>query len=218
VQYAAVRVPVPEHDAHGISGAQSESVDGRTVRVSVDQRANPGSVHHRVDGTLVDVHDRVGLDRLLTRLPEPLGDAPTRAKRNPGEQPACERVPDKSAESLVFVIVRAQLIAVHQQDAFAAQVNARNLRQQLHARRIGIAFPDQKIPVAVRQVAGCAGIAEGLECRGDDRVIRVRVVIADPDLEQVAEDIQRVGLTRDGFQEANEALDGSWTRGVEVQV
>ena len=60
----------------------------------------------------------------------------------------------------------------------------------------GEALAEQKIAVAVDEVAGHAGLLQRFQRRGDLRVQRLGIVVADPGFKQVAEDVQRVGVNR----------------------
>ena len=106
-----------------------------------------------------------------------------------------QRVVHFTAELLIGLIVGAQGVAVQDQDPAAVQLQHFLFRQQLHA-GAGEALAEQKIAVAVDEVAGHAGLLQRFQRRGDLRVQRLGIVVADPGFKQVAEDVQRVGVNR----------------------
>ena len=105
-----------------------------------------------------------------------------------------QRVVHFTAELLIGLIVGAQGVAVQDQDPAAVQLQHFLFRQQLRWR--GEALAEQKIAVAVDEVAGHAGLLQRFQRRGDLRVQRLGIVVADPGFKQVAEDVQRVGVNR----------------------
>jgi hypothetical protein len=46
--------------------------------------------------------------------------------------------------------------------------------------------------------------------------LRIRIIIPDPGLKQIAEHIQGFSGRRSGFQKAKKLLDGTWPGGIEV--
>ena len=84
---------------------------------------------------------------------------------------------------------------MHNQDFTAIEVQSLFFGEQDHPALAGEALADEKIAVAVNEVAGHAGVDDGFDCRSDLLMQRVRIVIAAPCLEQIAKDIQGVRLT-----------------------
>lgn len=84
---------------------------------------------------------------------------------------------------------------MHNQYFTAIEIQPLFFSEQDHAALAGEALADEKIAVAVDEVAGYAGVDDGFDGRSDLLMQRVRIVIADPRLEQIAKDIQGVSLT-----------------------
>jgi hypothetical protein len=83
---------------------------------------------------------------------------------------------------------------MHNQHFTAIEVQSLFFGEQEHPALAGKALADEKIAVAVDEVARHAGVDDGFDCRGNLLVQRVRIVIADPRLKQIAKDIQGVRL------------------------
>src|SRR5574340_1352634 len=97
------------------------------------------------------------------------------------------------AKGLVGRIVGTQGVAVHQQRRHTIQVDASGVGEQRHARFFHVARGQHEIPVSVHEIHRRTGIGQRLEMvRGIVRNLLV-VVVADPGLEQVAQDVERVG-------------------------
>jgi hypothetical protein len=107
---------------------------------------------------------------------------------------------------------------VHDQHRFAVQGQDDGVRQDLGTRPSAKGFPEQKISIAVhdetRHPAGCQR-ADGIEGL---RLAGIRRVIAHPGLEQIAEDVQRVGNARLGPQEFDELAGDVRAGGIDVQI
>ena len=96
---------------------------------------------------------------------------------------------------------------MHEQRLLAANIGDRRVRQQLGARRGAEALAHQEIAVAVHHVkpgARTRALAEKAGHHGIERL--ADVVVADPVLEEIAEDVQGIGPVRLGLQELEEAL------------
>jgi hypothetical protein len=100
------------------------------------------------------------------------------------------------AKRLIAGIVRAERIAVHNQQPAAIEVEHLFFRQQRHAAFAGVALAEQKITVAVNEIAGDTGINQRLNGGGDFTMQRVRIIVANPGFKQVAQDVQRIGAFR----------------------
>src|SRR5690606_118284 len=98
-------------------------------------------------------------------------------------------------------VAGAQAVAVHQQHAFTAQGGDAGIREQGAARLPAEAPADEEVAVAVHEVDAGAGLAQLAQGARDSVLERAHAVIADPDLEEVAQDIQRFGLHRAFAQE-----------------
>ena len=66
----------------------------------------------------------------------------------------------------------------------------------MHAGSTGKIIANREVAVAVHQVNLDAGGGSGVQGSDDLLVVGVADIVADPDLEEVAEDVQRLGLSR----------------------
>ncbi len=76
--------------------------------------------------------------------------------------------------------------------------------QQAGAGGRGKLLAQRKVAVAVHDEDLQPGLASGMQGGGDPVVVRIVDVVADPDLEQVAEDVQGLGLAGAAGQKAEE--------------
>ena len=182
----------------GFAVAQRQPVHRRAMGMAVDHPVHVVAQHGLLDRLRVDVHDgfRLVLVGLLAAGAHFGGDLQSPAQRQRQEQFLNQRVVHFTAELLIGAIVGAQGVAVQDQDPAAVQLQHFLFRQQLHAAGAGEAFAEQKIAVAVDEVAGHAGLLQRFQRRGDLRVQRLGIVVADPGFKQVAKDVQRVGVHR----------------------
>ena len=122
------------------------------------------------------------------------GDATANKQRQGQEQTLDPRGVDFGAKRQIALVIGAQRVAMHDQDFTAIEVQSLFFGEQDHPALAGKALADEKIAVAMDEVARHAGVDDGFDCRGNLLVQRVRIVIADPCLKQIAKDIQSVRL------------------------
>jgi hypothetical protein len=109
------------------------------------------------------------------------------------------------AERLVFGVVEAERIAVGKDEAPFGQHEVEGVGQQAGAGCAGKALAEQEVAVAVHEADVQAGIGRGAQGSDDARVVRVvDIVVADPGLEEVAEDVQAFGLPGAAGKKAEE--------------
>ena len=77
---------------------------------------------------------------------------------------------------------------------------------------------EQEIAVAMEGVHRDAAPVSAREPGAGAGVVGVVVVVADPDFEQIAEQVERVGAARGTAEECEERIDGPGRLAVEVQV
>ncbi len=99
---------------------------------------------------------------------------------------------DFGAKRQIALVIGAQCVAMHDQDFTAIEVQSLFFGEQDHPALAGKALADEKIAVAMDEVARHAGVDDGFDCRGNLLVQRVRIVIADPCLKQIAKDTERL--------------------------
>src|SRR5690606_9356968 len=95
----------------------------------------------------------------------------------------------------------AQAVAVHQQYPFAFQGHQAGIAEQRAAGLAAERLADEKVAVAMHEEDARAGLAQLAQGSGDLVLEGCHAVVADPDLEEVAQDVQRFGLDRPFAQE-----------------
>ena len=89
---------------------------------------------------------------------------------------------------------------------------------QARATAVHKAALQQKVAIAVHHVAGDAALGEAGERGADPVAIRFAVVIADPGFEQVAEDVERLGVDGSSRQKVDELCAGRRLAGIQMQI
>jgi hypothetical protein len=128
------------------------------------------------------------------------------------------RVTHHPAEPLVVDIVGAQQIAVHDQHATTVHLGHRVL---VHQRRAGVgaeAVAEHEVAVPVHHRYRHAGVDDAADRRLQLGAERGRIVIAQPHLEQVAEDVQRVRLAGVAGHEGEELAADVGAARLQMQV
>jgi hypothetical protein len=214
-----VEVPVRQDPAFGEHPVDRKHVRSRPVRMPVDDPAHASRGERCFDGLRRHVHDVHRLDRLfrLTLKAEAARDCDPLGERLREEVPLKRRGSDHCAELLVRQVARAPGVAVRQQRRGARNLDHDRIREQLASGRSGKVLPKQGIAVAVHQQQPLA--TRSCRCeRGDDDPRVRQSVVANPELEEIAEDHELAMARRILAHEAQEALDRSRPRGVEVQI
>ena len=115
------------------------------------------------------------------------------AEGQTSKQPLHQWIADDPSQALIRVVVGAEHVAVHQQHPVSLDLDDGPVVQQLHAGRGREPRADQEVPVAMDEPARYARIRQLTQRGGNPTLVGIRVVVADPDLEQVPEDVQRAG-------------------------
>ena len=98
------------------------------------------------------------------------------------------------------------------------QLQDAGVGQELDAAAAGIGRPHQEIAVAADEAKPRAGARAGRQRVRHLVAQRTRRVVTDPGLEQVAKDVQGLGLLGLIAQEAQEQLGDLWACRVEMQI
>src|SRR6185436_18740014 len=147
------------------------------------------------------------LDDLLALLAH-ADDRAAALRERPGEEFALPRLGARDpAPVLVVQVVGAQRVAVHEQRAHALDLVHARVGEELRAGGGAKALADEEVAVAVHEVDRHAAAGEVREQPRDHRVERrLEIVVADPGLEEVAQDVERVGGARLSFEQLDEPL------------
>ncbi len=116
------------------------------------------------------------------------------------------------------MVVGAQGVAMRQQHALGVELGHDRIGEETGARAVTEIAADQEVPVAVHDEAGNSAAGQCAQARTHLLLARIRIVIADPGFEQVAEDIERLRPGRLRAQESQELIDRGGRAGVEVHV
>lgn len=81
---------------------------------------------------------------------------------------------DFGAKRQIALVIGAQRVAMHDQDFTAIEVQSLFFGEQDHPALAGKALANEKIAVAMDEVARHAGVDDGFDCRGNLLVQRVR--------------------------------------------
>jgi hypothetical protein len=224
-QDAALFVPVPQDDPLAPAARQVDFVHGRAMRVAVDHPRHAMRREGLLNGARVHVHDllALALHGLAAARAQGLrlGDALLQGQGEELGLPG--RIAQPAAQGLIVDVVRAEGVAMQEQGGRTVQVDDLRLGQESQAAALGEGLADEEVAIAVHEGHRHAGIAHRAQalCDGRERGAEARIVehvVADPVLEQVAEDVERLRLRRLLGQESQEEGDDLRTAGVQVQI
>ena len=204
LQDLAALVPIRKHPALAAAAVDQHVMPGGPVCMAVNQDATIMGSERLLDLARRYIHDlvRLGLLRDCGLLLHSEGDGPAFRERPLQELALHLRVTHARAESLIGNIVGAQGVSVHQQRAPSEQLDDDRIIQQHHAGCSGEAFPNEKITIAVHQKDPATAVRDLAQVRDDRAVQRLLVIIvADPVVEEIAEDVQRARVARAFAQE-----------------
>jgi hypothetical protein len=199
-----VWVPLGKDAPRYLLPIQVQAVVGGAVGVAVDQGPGAMAAEIGLHRLVIDVHDPFGLHgRGCPALPAVVGGEGSPAGEGlPKEQLLNQRIAHTSAKPLVGDVVGAQEVAVHEQGRGAVQVDAGRVAQQGASGLAGEGAPDQEVAIAVHQQAGGPGGGQGAQLGAHGGPRRAIVVVADPGIEQVSQDVEPLRRAGPGGQEA----------------
>ena len=195
----AVEVPVAQHVAHA-TGRRAAWLAG-PVGVAVDQRRAPAPAHPGAARPSASTSTDASGARRARCVARSRARIRARrcARRSASGSASAAALPRRTAhlraEALVGDVGQAQRVAVRQQHALAERDAARSGRAgAMTPQASSIASPTQEVAIAGHEGDACVG-APPARSTAAQRASkpRCRRVVADPDLEQVAEDEDRVG-------------------------
>lgn len=213
-------MPGAEHDPVRARAVQLEFVHGGAVGMAVDQPLHAAGTHGRAHGQFIRIHDgargpaRVApaaRARLLCEL------AP-QAQRQSQETPLPVGLSHHRAQQLIGPICRAQRVAMGEQDALPVQVDQHGIGEQAGTTALLEAVLEQEVAIAVHDEAGHAALAQVPHGRADLAPMRIVIIIADPGLEQIPEDVERLGACRPRLEELDELPPRGGLLRIEVQI
>jgi hypothetical protein len=116
------------------------------------------------------------------------------------------------------MIVRAERIAMGQKHPLAVELGNDGIREKPAAGAVAELAAQQEIPVPVEQEARDAPGSQRAQSFADEGFVGVGVVIADPRLEEIAQDVERLGACGVRVQEPEEPLDGSRLARIQMHI
>ena len=123
------------------------------------------------------------------------------AERHGQEQGSPRGASCLTSKFLIGVIVRAELVAMQEENSIIVELDNRRFVKELNAGLGAKASADKHIPVAAHEVAGPTRgrkISQGIDHR---LMMGVRVIVTYPDFKQISQDIQRIGAVRRCLEE-----------------
>ena len=190
------------------------------MRVAVDQAPHAVEGHDAFDFSGRDIADALiaaGLRRGAGGAGL-CGEGATRGQRLSEEALLPGRITHLPAEALVGHVVEAEQVAVHQQRRFAVQQDDRRIGQQGPPSARRVVGTDEEIAVAAHEGHGHARVAQRTRRRGHAVCDVAIVVVAEEGFEQVAQQVDRLGLAGLSGAEGLELRRRVRPRFVEVQV
>ena len=119
---------------------------------------------------------------------------------------------------MVGVVIGAQRIAVDHRGGRVFDVRGHRLLAQLHPSAGAVLGAQHEVPVAVEKENPRAALGQLAQVDGDRFGQVVSAVVADPDLEQVTENVERVGPASRAAQKVTQETPGLRAACLEVQV
>ena len=202
LQCPALLVPVAQHNALRRLAVNLQLMGGGAMGVAMNQRAYAVLGHdarHFVRGdvdNLAGFHPRLGAAFIAQFARQFLPGA----ERQVAQDKQRNRVAQPAAQLHIADVLGAQAVAVHQQHALAIQFDHAGIGQQGAAGFTAEGLAEEKVAIAMHQVDARAALAELAQGLGNRTLKGGDGIVADPHFKEVAEDIQRLGLNRAGFQ------------------
>ena len=128
------------------------------------------------------------------------------------------RIARYPASVLILHVIDAQRVAVAEQYLVAVEVHRVWVGKNPDAGFPGKHVADHEVAIAVHEVGCHAAVHEFPQRLLDDGVVRIRIVVTDPHLEQVTPDIERVGAARFSRQEGEKLIANFGSTGLKVQI
>jgi hypothetical protein len=205
-QHASGFVPLRKHKTLDGRTVDLDSMHGGPVGMTVYQTYGPVLRKNRFDRFLVDIHNFIAFAELVIETPEavPARVGQSQKQRFPQNFALPLRTSGFSAELQIRKIIGAQEVAVHQQSPPAIQINHRIVLDEFDAGFIEKALSDQKIPVALLEIDHSTRVGKLPQRRFDLFSRRRGVIVPDPGIEEISEDIQGRGTFRAVLQKIEE--------------
>jgi hypothetical protein len=116
------------------------------------------------------------------------------------------------------VIIRAESVAMSDEHSLAIQLDHDRVGNEAGPRLVAELPAEQEIPVAVDNKAGNAAVRELAQRADDAGFLRVGIVVAHPDFEEIPEDVERFGAGDVRAQEGEELFRGVGCARVQMHV
>ena len=193
LQALAVLMPIGKHPTLAAAPFDQNIVSRRAVRMAVNQHATVVPAERALDLARRHIHDR-GRFRLLRHrvfLLQARRDRPALQEWLREEIALHCLVAYPCAELLIGNILGAQRVAMHEQRPRAEQIEHFGVWQLRGAGGLGEGGAKQKVPIAVHQVNPATGLCDCAQTLDHCTMQRLlEIVVTDPVIEQIAEDVQ----------------------------
>jgi len=213
-------VPRAQHDTPRRCAVEIELVHTRAMRVAVNQQSHAAGAHGGRHRGGLDVHDVGGgaAGVATAAVAGPLRETAPHAQGQFEEAPLPARIPHQGAQHLVGAIGRAERITVREQGALAVEIDEHRIDEQSRAAARLEAPLQQEIAIAMHDIAGHTARREPTQRIADQRPAGLRVIIADPRLEQIAENVERFGARRTLLEKGDELRASGGLERIQVQI
>lgn len=195
-QVAGLAMPGTQYDPQCRAQRRVQRVQGRPMRMSMDQDPRAAVLQAVSQGLGIGVHQVTGGSAgvLAAAFPGMFGELAACIQRLRQEGLAPRRTADLRPELLVVMIGQAFTVAVQQQQGMLAAAHRRRLGKQAGANTTQPFRAQQEIAIAWQKGDLAALLDYPSQQVGDFATKRCIVVISDPGLEEIAEDVQRTRL------------------------
>jgi len=213
-------MPGAEHDAARARAVELELMHGRAMGMAVDQQVHAAGAHGRLHRRQIDIHD---LSRTHARMAPAartrlLCQAPAHAQGQAQELALPGRLSHYGAQQLIRPIRRAQGIAVREQRALAVQIDHHGVNEQSRAAALLEALLEQEVAITVHDEARHAAHAQRAQRVADLLPMCILIIVSDPGLEQIPEDVECIGAGGPSLEEIYELRTDRGLQRIHMQI
>ena len=127
-------------------------------------------------------------------------------------------ITDHLPEALILMIIGTERVAVEQQDRHIEQLNERRILQQLTTGPFREDVSGQEVTVTGHEITPDSRLAQVMQCMHDPMLVRVRIIVSNPGLEKVAEDIKVLRVPCDSLQKPQQLPENLRASRVDMDV
>lgn len=213
-------MPVTEHDSGHDPTVKLKPMNRWSMSVAMNQAVDTKAAKTVGHGFRINVQD---VRRLAAVAPATDTSGNSGQEASPPQWPRQRpglpgRITHPVAETLIGLIVGAQAVAVEQGGRWKCVGKNDRLLQPLHAGAGAVVVTDQEVPIAAQEIHFDAAFSQFAQVSGNTIGQVIGTIVADPDFEQVAEDVKRAGPASRAAQEVQQHPGGFGVAGLQVEV